>query len=313
MEEAKSVVPSGVYGIPKWIMKKGMRYEVDDFIVSPPSHEDGEFLRLRYGRNRDQDTAQQEAGQDGGMTVEVRDDTLQFSNTPPTTTTISIGPGGLSVESSPLTTPETATETSDVHPLLVLPMNFGGEPKFVVKTEFVDFSKTTDTETFGPTASKEPAKEAPTITTTTVSQHTSLPAVAHDTNTLFEKVQALSLITSPNQSIEPSPVTSPHLSPRTSPLAQRRFGGLAMESRRKISAHSYFCTKQFQDPQRDAAGNVNLREERGLSLETNMRAAQLEEGAIAQHALDAKMMGRKRRQPKPSTLREMNFWAPTSM
>ncbi|XP_050709160.1 uncharacterized protein LOC126993951 isoform X2 [Eriocheir sinensis] len=288
MEEAKSVVPSGVYGIPKWIMKKGMRYEVDDFIVSPPSHEDGEFLRLRYGRNRDQDTAQQEAGQDGGMTVEVRDDTLQFSNTPPTTTTISIGPGGLSVESSPLTTPETATETSDVHPLLVLPMNFGG-------------------------ASKEPAKEAPTITTTTVSQHTSLPAVAHDTSTLFEKVQALSLITSPSQSIEPSPVTSPHLSPRTSPLAQRRFGGLAMESRRKISAHSYFCTKQFQDPQRDAAGNVNLREERGLSLETNMRAAQLEEGAIAQHALDAKMMGRKRRQPKPSTLREMNFWAPTSM
>lgn len=47
------------------------RYEVDDFIGSPPSHEDGDFLRLRYGRNRDHDMAHHEAGQDGGMTVEV--------------------------------------------------------------------------------------------------------------------------------------------------------------------------------------------------------------------------------------------------
>lgn len=202
-----------------------------------------------------------------------------------------------------------------LHMTCHIPSVLPSEPNFVVKTEPVDFSKTTDTDTFGPTASKEPTKEAPSTATatTTVSRKTSLPAVVHDTSTLFEKVQALSLIATPNQALEPSPVTSPHLSPRTSPLAQRRFGGMAMDPRRKISAHSYFCTKQFQDPQKDAAGNVNLQEERGLNLETSVRATQLEEGAIAQHALDPKMMGRKRRQPKPSALREMNFWAPTSM
>lgn len=192
------------------------------------------------------------------------------------------------------------------------------EPKFVVKSQPVDFNQNSETEQpFGPTATKEQDQDATTAIPSAdpPRRKTSVPPIhlQDNSHTLFEKVQALSLITTPSQSVDPSPITSPHISPGSSPLAQRRLLGMAMEPRRKISAHSYFCTKQFEDPHKDAAGNATLPNERGLTLETSVRATQLEENAIAQQALDPKMMGRKRRQPKPSTLREMNFWAPTSM
>ncbi|XP_045116382.1 uncharacterized protein LOC123507527 isoform X2 [Portunus trituberculatus] len=270
MEDSKSVVPSGAYGIPKWIMKKGMRYEVDDFIVSPPSLDDGGFLRLRYGR------ACSPQKPDGGMTVEVKDDTLQFSpDTTPTSTTISIGPGGFSVEPSPattpLTTPETKAETSDVHPLLVLPMNIKGAAP----------------------ASKE------------LSTTTSLDCIANQNNTLLEKVQSLSLATTPSHSVPTSPVTSPFTTPKNSPILGRKcVVGVAMEPQRKISAHSYFCTKQLQDNQGSISAAVS-----SLKEEVSVNTKQLEEGAI----VAPKVMGQRRRHPKPSALREMNFWAPTSM
>ncbi|KAK8381505.1 hypothetical protein O3P69_018529 [Scylla paramamosain] len=195
MEDSNSVVPSGAYGIPKWIMKKGMRYEVDDFIVSPPSIDDGGFLRLRYGRACTPQPSPQ--GQDGGMTVEVKDDTLQFSpDTTPTTTTISIGPGGLSVESSPdttpLTTPETRAENPDVHPLLVLPMNFGGAA----------------------TASRE------------LSSTKSLDCIGNQNSTLLERVQSLSLTTTPSHSVPTSPATSPLHHPEELPHPRpQAYGG----------------------------------------------------------------------------------------
>ncbi|XP_045116379.1 uncharacterized protein LOC123507527 isoform X1 [Portunus trituberculatus] len=294
MEDSKSVVPSGAYGIPKWIMKKGMRYEVDDFIVSPPSLDDGGFLRLRYGR------ACSPQKPDGGMTVEVKDDTLQFSpDTTPTSTTISIGPGGFSVEPSPattpLTTPETKAETSDVHPLLVLPMNIKGEPKFIVKVEPPDSPKT-NTESLGPTAA--PASKE-------LSTTTSLDCIANQNNTLLEKVQSLSLATTPSHSVPTSPVTSPFTTPKNSPILGRKcVVGVAMEPQRKISAHSYFCTKQLQDNQGSISAAVS-----SLKEEVSVNTKQLEEGAI----VAPKVMGQRRRHPKPSALREMNFWAPTSM
>ena len=44
---------------------------MDDFIVSPPSLDDGGFLRLRYGRTSHTDAATHDRSQDVGMTVEV--------------------------------------------------------------------------------------------------------------------------------------------------------------------------------------------------------------------------------------------------
>ncbi|KAK8381504.1 hypothetical protein O3P69_018529 [Scylla paramamosain] len=219
MEDSNSVVPSGAYGIPKWIMKKGMRYEVDDFIVSPPSIDDGGFLRLRYGRACTPQPSPQ--GQDGGMTVEVKDDTLQFSpDTTPTTTTISIGPGGLSVESSPdttpLTTPETRAENPDVHPLLVLPMNFGGEPKFIVKVDPPD-SPNTNTESLGPTAATASRE---------LSSTKSLDCIGNQNSTLLERVQSLSLTTTPSHSVPTSPATSPLHHPEELPHPRpQAYGG----------------------------------------------------------------------------------------
>lgn len=289
MEDSNSVMPSGAYGIPKWIMKKGMRYEVDDFIVSPPSLDDGGFLRLRYGRTNTHASSLQGPGQDGGMTVEVKDDTLQFSSditSTTTTTTIAIGPGGLSVESTPtatpLTTPETKAEGPEVHPLLVLPMNFGGASA----------------------ASKEASREG------------SIKGLdspeTHNTSTLVDRVRSLSVVTSPNVSVGSSspvtPVTSPFTTPRTSPTLHRKTL-VAMDPPRKISAHSYFCTKKYKDPQGDLTATSSVKQDVMPSVQTQ----QINESSIPPHALDPKMMGQRRRQPKPSTLREMNFWAPTSM
>lgn len=313
MEDSNSVMPSGAYGIPKWIMKKGMRYEVDDFIVSPPSLDDGGFLRLRYGRTNTHASSLQGPGQDGGMTVEVKDDTLQFSSditSTTTTTTIAIGPGGLSVESTPtatpLTTPETKAEGPEVHPLLVLPMNFGGEPKFVVKVDSSKSSKT-NTESLGSTASAA-SKEA--------SREGSIKSLdspeTHNTSTLVDRVRSLSVVTSPNVSVGSSspvtPVTSPFTTPRTSPTLHRKTL-VAMDPPRKISAHSYFCTKKYKDPQGDLTATSSVKQDVMPSVQTQ----QINESSIPPHALDPKMMGQRRRQPKPSTLREMNFWAPTSM
>ncbi|KAK8381510.1 hypothetical protein O3P69_018529 [Scylla paramamosain] len=131
------------------------------------------------------------------MTVEVKDDTLQFSpDTTPTTTTISIGPGGLSVESSPdttpLTTPETRAENPDVHPLLVLPMNFGGAA----------------------TASRE------------LSSTKSLDCIGNQNSTLLERVQSLSLTTTPSHSVPTSPATSPLHHPEELPHPRpQAYGG----------------------------------------------------------------------------------------
>lgn len=48
------------------------RYEVDDFIVSPPSNEDGGFFHLRYGRAPSpRPSTYDRINQELGMTVEV--------------------------------------------------------------------------------------------------------------------------------------------------------------------------------------------------------------------------------------------------
>ena len=48
------------------------RYEVDDFIVSPPSNEDGSFFHLRYGQRAKRRTSTYDRiNQELGMTVEV--------------------------------------------------------------------------------------------------------------------------------------------------------------------------------------------------------------------------------------------------
>lgn len=291
---------------------------MDDFIVSPPSLDDGGFLRLRYGRTCTTQPSLQ--SQDGGMTVEVKDDTLQFSpdTTPTNTATISIGPGGLSVEPSPtttpLTTPETKAENPEVHPLLVLPMNFGGGAA---------------------SGSSESLGSAAAPTSKGLSSTTSLECIGTQSNTLLERVQSLSLTTTPSHSVPASPLTSPFTTPKNSPtFGRKRMVGVAAEPQRKISAHSYFCTPQPQYNQDPSSMAAPVKQERKISAhsyfctkpmqdnqgvlntpatlkeEVSVNKQQLEDGVIIE---PPKYMGQRRRQPKPSALREMNFWAPTSM
>ncbi|MPC16779.1 hypothetical protein E2C01_009616 [Portunus trituberculatus] len=260
------------------------RYEVDDFIVSPPSLDDGGFLRLRYGR------ACSPQKPDGGMTVETTMNDLKsltqaflFLITP----------------RKPYRTKETAYSPMKLTKIVLLLLYCGlcicVEPKFIVKVEPPDSPKT-NTESLGPTAA--PASKE-------LSTTTSLDCIANQNNTLLEKVQSLSLATTPSHSVPTSPVTSPFTTPKNSPILGRKcVVGVAMEPQRKISAHSYFCTKQLQDNQGSISAAVS-----SLKEEVSVNTKQLEEGAI----VAPKVMGQRRRHPKPSALREMNFWAPTSM
>lgn len=150
-----------------------------------------------------------------------------------------------------------------------------------------------------------------------------------------------------SHSSEATPEITPRHTPHPSPALQRRVPGIAMENYgRKISAHSYFCAKPFQkqELQQKEIGNDNnslsvqssfpsglqqkdkhqgtpsLQQEStggvvSLSSTASANSQNLEEGTKLAQALDLsnKGMGKRRQRPKPSTLREMNFWAPTSM
>ena len=129
---------------------------------------------------------------------------------------------------------------------------------------------------------------------------------------IVEKVQSLQVSpTTDPPFVTPltTPLTTPMTTPHTSPVSKRKISGIVMDRERK---HSYFCTKAFQgDGQQSAEsgiGNVSL------SDTATQMTQQLESGAQTALAMEpGQKMGMKRRRPKPSTLREMNFWAPTSM
>lgn len=115
-----------------------------------------------------------------------------------------------------------------------------------------------------------------------------------------------------------TPRTSPLVTPQATPPLQRKPLGMAMEKGNKTGVHSYFFTKPFQSSEQEfstVAEMSSKANEVSPSSGSSLRAQQLEDGSNLAQSLDLsnKVMGKRRPRPKPSTLREMNFWAPTSM
>ncbi|KAK3866291.1 hypothetical protein Pcinc_028171 [Petrolisthes cinctipes] len=421
MDDSNSIEASGAFGIPKWIMKKGMRYEVDDFIVSPPTNDDEGFMRLRYGRYPSQrhhhlspvDGAQS----DLAMTVEVVDGAGVRRNSNSQDTfghgaTITFGPGVLSAEatpfSSPLLTPEPVSESSQTSQLRLVEKCKDVKTASAQDNVFPEFQSfvTIDEEPTQPSRSfavsgcetLEKLSPRPSLESflengenirkinpedllstrqlntaevraddrpkTPTHQHPKVFGIPVET--IASSVRKISSTTRPcldsllhegevkeklsgvgeSLSSEDSPEITPKHTPIPSPVLPRKIPGIAMEKMsRKVSAHSYFCTKPFnpQDLQQQEIGNENnssvqsyfsnrtyLQEKQqgfpsseqesargviSLSSTASAQNQKLEEGTNLAQALDlsGKVIGKKRQRPKPSALREMNFWAPTSM
>ncbi|XP_042208014.1 uncharacterized protein LOC121856484 [Homarus americanus] len=345
---------SGVFGIPKWMMKKGMRYEVDDFIVSPPSNEEGGFFHLRYGRmpsSRTRSSIHDSANQEMAMTVEVRDgDTVitgmssseHLGNIDPSTLVITAS--GLSTPTTPVSSPEVIPENQAVQPLLVLNLRDSksaaideaskasadsANTKLLVLSEDLPLSGSHASieerfqEVLLSEAGSSQIKSRPEPSEAgSSSQIKTRPELAMRIN-LVEKVQTVPIITSPEKNLgitSLTPLPSPLTTPQTSPHAQRKVMGVVMERTNKSTSHSYFCTKPFQGNQQQISSTKpGMSQEAGqvsLSSSSSVMTQQLEDRTKASQSLesDTKLSAGKRRQkPKPSSLREMNFWAPTSM
>lgn len=135
---------------------------------------------------------------------------------------------------------------------------------------------------------------------------------------LVERVQGLPVVTSPDANVVTSPVPTPVPTPQSSPRLQRKVLGVAMEQAAKSVTHSFFCTKPFQSAGQGGTETVPSQAgEVALSGVSALQSKQPEQpGILATQAIEENaksLMGKRRPRPKPSTLREMNFWAPTSM
>lgn len=135
---------------------------------------------------------------------------------------------------------------------------------------------------------------------------------------ILDKVHTLP-VTSPVdgiRSITPqlTPSSTPRSTPRTTPLAspvlKRKVAGVVMEHN---ASHSYFCTKPYQNSQHSDTSPQSGNGELALSTTSTQMTQQLESASKVAMAMEAGQKLGKKRRPKPSSLREMNFWAPTSM
>lgn len=340
MDDSRTIEPpSGAFGIPKWIMKKGMRYEVDDFIISPPSNEDGGFFHLGSGRNPRSWLRRSSFGytdQEMSMSVEVRDGNTiigvcsseNFANISSAPKLV-ITPDGLSTKTE---TPQVTPEIRDVQPLLVL--NLGGDSKSscgggdsLVVNESTQLHQQSAQKELATTTTASVEKICKDISRKTEPSLfdgcSTINKIEENKINLVGKVNLIPIATSPEVARQPSPHNTPYTtplpSPRQSPQQTRKVMGVVMEKSNKTSLHSYFCTKSFPGSQQSSNLLPEMAEEAtevSLSSSSTIKTLQMENGINTAQSLDPNskpVTGKRRQRPKPSSLREMNFWAPTSM
>ncbi|XP_064089500.1 uncharacterized protein LOC135203608 [Macrobrachium nipponense] len=331
--------------IPKWGPSRGLRYEVDDFIVSPPSNEDGGFFHLRYGqRSKPRASTYDRINQELAMTIEVKDgdpviSEVGLSGVEKESPTLAISPTGLCPVNTAESTPDSAS-VQRTKPLFVLDWkNFRlGGPK---------------------EESEDPVKETPTLNLdedigsqtipsvieelkATVSESNNSQKVENSSTfaeeiirenkvqdhfssmkekvevSLVEKVHSLQVspvAEKPFMTPFSTPISTPLTTPQTSPVVKRKIYNVVMD---QGANHGYFCTKPFQGSQQNSADSSTYLSggvggSVGLSTTSAQMTQQLENSNKVAAALDPGQKLGKKRKPKPSTLREMNFWAPTSM
>ncbi|XP_066984332.1 uncharacterized protein [Macrobrachium rosenbergii] len=333
--------------IPKWGPNRGLRYEVDDFIVSPPSNEDGGFFHLRYGqRSKPRASTYDRINQELAMTIEVKDgdpviSEVGLSGVEIESPTLTISPTGLSPANTAENTPDTAS-VQRTKPLFVLDWkNFklGGskdetEDPAVKETpslkldediigsqtipSVIEELKATESEGNNSQKVEKSSTFAEEIIKkeNQVQDHFASKKEKVEVS-LVEKVQNLQVspVAEPPFMTPPfsTPISTPLTTPQTSPVVKRKIYNVVMD---QGANHGYFCTKPFQGSQQNSDSSTYMSGgggSVGLSATSAQMTQQLENSNKVAAALEPGQKLGKKRRPKPSTLREMNFWAPTSM
>ncbi|XP_068250023.1 uncharacterized protein [Palaemon carinicauda] len=346
MSDQELIKSEDACAIPKWGPIRGLRYEVDDFIVSPPSNEDGGFFHLRYGqRSKPRASTYDRINQELGMAIEVKDGEpviteVGLSGVEKDSPTIAITPTGLSPVDSAVTTPDTAS-VQRTKPLFVLDLkNFkiksgkeDCEDPSIPESPSLNIEEDRLTSPILPTIEEIKSGEISGVNAQKVEKsstfaeevvkreqhsqdHLSRKKIEKIEVSLVEKIQSLQVspiaehpLTTPLS----TPISTPLSTPQTSPVVKRKVYGLVMD---QGTNHGYFCTKPFQGSQQNSDSSTYMSGgvgSMGLSAASVQMTQQLETSSKVAVAMEPGQKLGKKRKPKPSTLREMNFWAPTSM
>ncbi|XP_076060833.1 uncharacterized protein LOC143036861 [Oratosquilla oratoria] len=337
MEPSKPIETGSAFGIPKWMRRKSERYEVEDFIVSPPSSEEG-FFQLRYGHShgRRQSTYDRIESE---IPLEVQGSDV--SAVPLEGESFLLGSFSkfeLSWE-KPNQTSSDSTSDNTVKPLIVLPLRLSqpsGPTEKIQREEKPSSDMRLDDNT--PTAqvlSSIPSTPLTPITPETESRLkgevgrnpiiTLSPSIQKCNDyqkSLLEKVSHIPFTTPLG-----TPLPTPGCTPQNSPVFKRKISASCMPSsvimeedneRGAASKSHYFFTgssvtgiSSNTTPPPAADSTMNTASNFQM---TALQTQQMEAAAKAAASLDPRAMGTKRKaRPKASALREMNFWAPTSM
>ncbi|XP_045592881.1 uncharacterized protein [Procambarus clarkii] len=308
MEDNTIEPPSGAFGIPKWMMKKGM----SNVVVSACVWREDTIKLLQSSF----------LVRDGSTVITTVCSSEHLDSTSPEAALI-ISPGGLSTNTAAVSASKVAAENYDVQPLFVL--NFGETESVATEGESLKAAESTQTlhpvkEGFASIYSNSVNGSCNEILITGPSPSEKCSPTSKTDDKKLGLLEKVTLIPSNRGGSHPThlatPSSSPLASPKASPKPRRSVMGVVMEGSNKSSVHSYFCTKPFQGHQEGSNTTHSISEEvREISL-SSLRTQQLEDATKTSQSFDSnsKAIAVKRRQrPKPSALREMNFWAPTSM
>ncbi|XP_042880878.1 uncharacterized protein LOC122258772 isoform X2 [Penaeus japonicus] len=265
------------------------------------------------------------------------------------TTTLSFSPQGLSVQGSQEGSPTSPGDKEhSIKPLLVLPFKFGDCTAATVDS--TSANSDSSFEALEPSASPTDSLPADPSSTDQIEESlakisvedTLSPSgdqngqntqaavekqekepgltrkISRDVNlklSLAEKIQDFTGAAQPPSSTVTTPFVTPLTTPQSSPRCKRKISGVIVEQSNMSSAQNYFFTKPFAGSQDTGSAFSSEANTTSLSVSALQGAQKLEEGATQTLNFDTSqmVMGKKRQRPKASKLREMNFWAPTSM
>ncbi|ROT67484.1 hypothetical protein C7M84_014422 [Penaeus vannamei] len=266
------------------------------------------------------------------------------------TTTLSISPQGLSVQGSQEGSPTSPGDREQiVKPLLVLPFKFGADCT-AATSDSTSANSDSISETLEPTSSPKDSQAddtnlideiQDTLTNITVGESSRslrdqngqnsqvgsekpekdlsiTRKISREANlklSLAEKIQDFSGASQPVSSGVSTPFVTPLTTPQSSPRSKRKISGVIVDQSNMSATQNYFFTRPFSGAQ--DTGSTLSPEANTVSLSASalQGAQKLEDGAAQALNIDTSQMaiGKKRQRPKASKLREMNFWAPTSM
>ncbi|KAK9308899.1 hypothetical protein QLX08_001308 [Tetragonisca angustula] len=302
---------SGGISLPQWMKgRTESRYDFDDTTFSPPSHDDS-FFYIRYPKTQSRSSVSQE--------YRPIDEVFGEQN-------INSSTNSVKVQDTQQQVTEEKKKNQKIdfskHPLPCQPfvptstISKGNGTKPSLKTSLTDNLKITKSQGVDDGFHSEPALCGKSIVLVASQM---MSNKFHET---FSAEQAVSQPKKGSKSLPATPLTSPAGSPNSSPKARRRvpsnryFTGASLQG-------SWILASIFGQSREIVTGKIEEEDETGTEVATAPPRSLTRKKSISSQNLtyigsDEKSVGKPAAyssvfKVKPSELREMNFWSPTSM